>query len=439
MTESEVRRIDGEPTKEFFIYMLTRDISLIQAIADLLDNCVDGAKRLMPDSDYSKLWIRVEANEDYFKISDNCGGISVEIAEKYAFRFGRPKEMRNTEHSIGQFGVGMKRAFFKIGEVFEIDSVTDDSRFRVVQNVSEWAAKKDDWDFAFNMVEEGKKQRKSLDRGTAITIKKLFKSVATDFCLNGFKDRLNRALTSAHQDAIGKGLNITLNGEPLHSSAVELLTSDELLPSKKTLSFGKGHDEVRVILHCGIANSSPTEAGWYVYCNGRLVLGADRDRITGWGDGIGTYHNEYARFRGYVFFDADNSSLLPWTTTKSSVNQESPYYQATRNEMLIMMRPIISFLSKVAKEKKNVDEGEPTPLETKIKESQAKPLSVETQDVLFKAPLRSIEPKPAEKNNRISYSRPSVQVNKVKKVLGVKTLKEVGEKTFDYYVNMECE
>ncbi|MFT5622316.1 MAG: hypothetical protein ACI9FZ_000236, partial [Bacteroidia bacterium] len=36
MTENGVRRIEGEPTKEFFIYMLTRDISLIQAIADLL-------------------------------------------------------------------------------------------------------------------------------------------------------------------------------------------------------------------------------------------------------------------------------------------------------------------------------------------------------------------------------------------------------------------
>lgn len=355
MTESEVRKINGEPTKEFFIFMLTRDISLIQAIADLLDNCVDGAKRLNASNDYSKMWVRIEANKEQFRISDNCGGIGVDIAQNYAFRFGRPKEMPSTAHSIGQFGVGMKRAFFKIGEVFEIDSITDASRFRVVQNVTQWAQKKDDWDFAFNMVEE-KKQKASLDRGTSITIKNLFDGVASDFGLKDFRNRLYRALTSAHQDAINKGLSVTLNGEPLQSSVLELLASDELTPSKRTLKFGKGHEAVKVIIHCGVGNSSPSDAGWNIYCNGRLVLGADKSRLSGWGDGLANYHNEFARFRGYVFFDSDNSSLLPWTTTKSHVNEESSYFQATRNEMLGMMRPIISFLSKVAKEKKNVEE-----------------------------------------------------------------------------------
>jgi hypothetical protein len=38
--------IDAEPTKAFFIDMLTRDIPLDQAILDLVDNCVDGAKAL---------------------------------------------------------------------------------------------------------------------------------------------------------------------------------------------------------------------------------------------------------------------------------------------------------------------------------------------------------------------------------------------------------
>ena len=86
--------ISGEPTKEFFIAMLTRDIPLVQAIADLMDNCIDGAKRLRPAGDYAGLWVRLEASPTEFRISDNCGGISIDIARKYAFRFGRPEGMR---------------------------------------------------------------------------------------------------------------------------------------------------------------------------------------------------------------------------------------------------------------------------------------------------------------------------------------------------------
>ncbi len=36
--------INAEPTKGFFVDMITRDISLEQAVLDLVDNSVDGAK-----------------------------------------------------------------------------------------------------------------------------------------------------------------------------------------------------------------------------------------------------------------------------------------------------------------------------------------------------------------------------------------------------------
>lgn len=39
-------RINASPTKELFIFMLTRDVQLSRAIIDLVDNCVDGANRL---------------------------------------------------------------------------------------------------------------------------------------------------------------------------------------------------------------------------------------------------------------------------------------------------------------------------------------------------------------------------------------------------------
>lgn len=45
-------KIDASPTKSFFVYIIIKDIALDKAILDLIDNCVDGAKRLRPDENY---------------------------------------------------------------------------------------------------------------------------------------------------------------------------------------------------------------------------------------------------------------------------------------------------------------------------------------------------------------------------------------------------
>src|SRR5438067_1777019 len=100
--------IDAMPTKELFIDMLTRDISLIPAIIDLVDNSADGAKKDKGDGSLEDFWARLSIAPREFKLSDNCGGISVETAKKYAFRFGRPSGAPFVKHSVGQFGVGMK-------------------------------------------------------------------------------------------------------------------------------------------------------------------------------------------------------------------------------------------------------------------------------------------------------------------------------------------
>jgi hypothetical protein len=138
--------IDAMPTKELFIDMMTRDIPLIPAIIDLVDNCADGARRTRGDGSYNGLWARVEISPKEFRIADNCGGMTVDIARKYAFRFGRAAGMPSVSHSIGEFGVGMKRAIFKLGNKFRVESAAATSRFVVEQDVREWAKKKE-WQY----------------------------------------------------------------------------------------------------------------------------------------------------------------------------------------------------------------------------------------------------------------------------------------------------
>ena len=62
----------------------------------------------------------------------------MDTAQKYAFRFGRPEDAPPTTETVGRFGVGMKRALFKMGKMFEVESKTNDDHFQVDVNVADW-------------------------------------------------------------------------------------------------------------------------------------------------------------------------------------------------------------------------------------------------------------------------------------------------------------
>ncbi len=123
VTRTPDTTIDAGAEKRFFIEMLTKDIELLPAIVDLVDNSVDGARGLHPDGNLTGQWVKIEVADDSFTISDNSGGIPVDVARHYAFRFGRSRDFVGIKRSVGQFGVGMKRAIFKIGQLFTVESV----------------------------------------------------------------------------------------------------------------------------------------------------------------------------------------------------------------------------------------------------------------------------------------------------------------------------
>lgn len=433
--------IDASPTKDFFISMLVKDIGLIRAILDLVDNCVDGARRSRKNGDYSDLTVRIEATRDHFKIVDNCGGIPVDLARNYAFRFGRPEEMPKTPHSVGQFGVGMKRALFKLGSKFRIESTTIASRFVIEEDVDDWKSKKE-WQFEFKELDDELRKVQRDDRGTNITVTNLHKSVSEDFELENFQTRLKDELETAHLDSMEKGLAITLNQIPLQFRSIELLHSGQLRAAYKEMVFEeKNRPPMAVKIYAGISKSDHrSTAGWYVFCNGRLVLEADQTLTTGWGQGgettIPKYHGQFAMFRGYVLFDSDDAGRLPWNTTKTGVDADSSSFRAVRLEMINLMRPVIDFLNKLKEEKES--EADSKPLEEAVQNAVMAKVSVVKTSKVFTAP----KPKTrrVESNlGRIQYNKPLEEIEQVKKCLNVSTLREVGEKTFDYFLQMECE
>jgi hypothetical protein len=432
-------KVDASPTKDFFISMLIKDIGLTRAIIDLVDNCVDGARMLRPKGDYTGLRIQVEANKSYFQISDNCGGIPINVARDYAFRFGRSADMTANPHSIGQFGVGMKRALFKLGNKFRVESITQKSRFVIEEEVEKWKRKKE-WEFAFRELETSRKPVNISRTGTTIRVSQLHPSISDSLSLDTFLTRLATELAEAHLQTTARGLKLELNNVSLKHQNIVLLQSKIMKPAHKQLSFN-GNGKIDVDLYAGISDSDPSAAGWYIFCNDRLVLSADQSSVTGWGETregtLPKYHNQFARFRGYAFFDSKNAALLPWNTTKTGVDSDSPRYRATRLEMINLSRPVIDFLNRLDAEKE-IEVTDEKPLESTVKASKPAELVNIAARTTFLAP-KIVPEKIKPKNARIQYDRPLERVRQVQRALKVKTLRDVGEKTFEYFYDRECE
>ena len=352
----EPKTVKVEPTKELFVYILTRDIAHQAAIIELLDNSVDGARRVARNPDcLSEFEVDIDFDENKFRIRDNCGGIPLDVAINYAFRFGRAEGMQTVRRSIGQFGVGMKRALFSFGRSYVVESVTDKDWFRLKINLEDWL-KKTTWDF--ELLEYGDNDR-SKPIGTTIEINDLNEPAAALFGLEHFRIRVENEIRQKHGLFITHGLAVRLNGTSIPRHDWQVIIGGEFSPEYLEKMYNGGAAPVTARIYAGLGRSSPVEAGWYVICNGRLVLSADKSDKTGWGwlstemdaaTGTPRYHNQFARFRGYALFDSDDAGRLPWNTTKTDVDADDPIWRDARERMSAVMRPVIDFLNLVDSE-----------------------------------------------------------------------------------------
>ena len=443
--------IRAYPTKDLFISMLIKDITLRDAIGDLLDNSVDGALRLRKDKNYKGLWVKIQLNaeEGYFEIADNCGGISVEVARNYAFCFGRPEGSEDTPHSVGLFGIGMKRALFKLGKQFRVESVASASSFTMEVDVDRWKnddkeGQESDWTFQF--IEAKENQNNPEDQwGTTITVTKLHGEVQESFEIDNDVSELIEELQKEHLYNIDNGLEIQVQGKRLEAKQLELLASDKI----KTAYWKNTDAPLQVKIYAGVSEEDEENAdntGWYIFCNNRLVVGPEK--MLGWGVKgpirIPEYHSQYYRFRGYALLEAEDPNNLPWNTAKNGMDEDSSAYRAIFQKIVTLMRSVIDFLNKLHDEQTNYknEKISETPLQDALGEAQSRSLlQITSEDV----EQTFISPKPAEPQKTdsdivwIRYNVPVEIYDAVQQNLGLEKASEVGRKTFEYFHTREIE
>ncbi|MFA5417268.1 MAG: ATP-binding protein [Bacteroidales bacterium] len=436
--------VSADPAKSFFVSMLIKDITLRDAIGDLVDNAVDAIKEKVANIDnLSGFEVEIKLGKSYFSITDNGFGMEAKIARETAFNFGKSENHKLIDNSIGQFGIGMKRAFFKLGSNIKVKSISRTSKFDLTINVGEWLKEPKIWEFKFDQDSLKENEINDLkETGFKIHISNLSFDSQVSFDDNNFIDKLIKEISLEHMININKGLTIKINGFKLKPTQITLVNDDNIKPTY----WEKTSNGQTVKILAGISTYDSDEGGWYIFCNDRLIISKNKTAETVWtgskGDGVPLWHAQYFRFRGYVFFEAKDSSDLPWNTTKNGMDLDSPYYKEVRGQMINMTRQVMELLDKL-KEEKTKDNPQENQTLNKLVESSLKTATpvasvlkhTEVLNNKFHFPIKLFNPPRKSKSVRITYQVSKEKYEAVEQHLNAPSSKEVGLETFNYYFN----
>jgi hypothetical protein len=447
--------VNASPAKAFFVEMITRDIELQDAILDLLDNCIDGIRRIGKTRGahpYRGYYAKITFSEQEFVIEDNCGGIPFEIARRYAFMMGRPAEFKNgKEGTIGVYGIGMKRAIFKMGRSCTVLSDTKDKVFEV--NITkEWLEDDQNWRLEAVPVKDGLKAN-----GTRITVRDLHKGVKNELAEGSeFRKHFLGVVTKAYSFLLQKGFKVEVNGEDVSPQVPSLLwDKSEAAGALRPYIYRAELFGVDVFVVVGFRERPDTpsdeesearpkysseDAGWTVVCNDRVILPYDKTRQTGWGwGGIPSYHNQFIAITGFAFFEGYPSDL-PMTTTKRGVNANLDVYTLVREKMQMGVKHFVRFTNEwkgydVDKVFRNASRISVPEIENMVDEGEIKlhPVRGEGRQAQSVPNLPESPREITEK--RISFVKPVKEIRKVSKwLLGKEDRRpsEVGAECFDF-------
>lgn len=437
----------ASPTKQFFVSMLTRDISLADAILDLLDNCLDGAMRIADGGkvDYARHFVKIELTKDHFTIEDNCGGIPRDVAINYAFKMGRePDDDRDSDtETIGMYGVGMKRAIFKMGREALVRTRHGRDTFEV-PITSAWLDAKGWEPLPINEPTEAKE--KLAEPGTKIHVSELNPGVARHFANDAFVNEVTTAISQHFTMFLQWGLHVELNGKVVTPIHVEVLVSpreDGPAPYVYQKTIGDVTVSITVGLNTSrkfdsdddddddeeiVGQRSAATAGWTVLCNDRAVIVGDKSRLTGWGDLplVPLYHPQFAIITGIIEFRSKHAEKLPVTTTKRALDTSSEIWLESLVKMKEGMRVWISYTNDWknhprSDQSSHWKDSSPLPLGKAI-EAVALRLTARSSEgvVEFNPKKNNVLPRPEEKkpsSRKIVFSKPAEDVRIVSKML----------------------
>ena len=135
---------------------------------------------------------------------------------------GRVPTTQTDNPTIGIYGIGMKRAIFKIGKAATV--FTQNSGVKYAVKIPAYWASTGDWNFP---IEENPQDNPLTDNGTKVCITALNPGIAelwgTEGNISAFVESLKKAIQESYSLIIQKGFTIKINGKTVAANPVELL------------------------------------------------------------------------------------------------------------------------------------------------------------------------------------------------------------------------
>jgi hypothetical protein len=319
-----------------------------------------------------------------------------------------------------------------MGRRFEVATADAKDSYRIDVDVRKWL-RETSWDFRVEDRKDNSGQETEF--GTTIRCWDLYPGVSDLFQQEYFLRNLVSRIRTAQQHFMRNGFAIYINDEAIIPNEWQLQKGSGIDPLHQRFEDQLGDGPpLRTRLFAGVGPSNQSQAGWYVFCNGRCIVEADQSSATGWGDiagtggiGIPRYHNQFSRFRGYAFLDCAKSEKLPWNTTKTGLDYEDPAYRMLIGRLISATRPVIDFLNDLDRET-DIEEQD-RELSTSLRSSTATPIAnlPERAAFTYAAPTRR---GPALKS--ISYKKPESEVGELAAKLEVRAARDVGIRSFEY-------
>ena len=432
---------DASPEKRLFISLLTRDISLEAAFLDLIDNSVNAAlvsfsNRLDTARDYLTLLddpevkpvadIRINFSPDRIGVTDTAPGISLQTARHHVFRFGRPDHTGRDTDRLSVYGLGLKRAIFKAGRRIQITSDHAAGGFDLDLDVIEWA-KKETGPWQFDLVPRDPVERSQC--GTTIEITDLLDQTSTRLDDGFFEASLRERVARTYSYFLNKFVSICVNDRPI--DAINL----RIGKNTATDSFSEGPVTCAITAGLGSPDGDKYRdkgSGWFIFCNGRNVISADKSPLTGWQNELPIFQPKHRPFLGTVYFVSKYPDRLPWDTTKSRINEDSSIWQSAKPRMAAVGRSVTSFL-----DSRYSDPG------TDSDHKDLRQVAGERMDVIRASSTESrnfVKPKISKNPNvQIQYSAKLDHVKRIAKYLSRPAMSgsAIGRHTFDFFLRNE--
>ena len=340
---STIKRIDITPKKKLLRSMAT-DLDFRMALFEIIDNSIDAWRKAQTGT---KLMIHIYADRpnNSLMYTDNAGGVKENnISELFTLGDNGSKTSQET---IGEFGVGIKRALFFMAKRFVLESrAQQETGFKTELDVNSYF---DDENWEMSYI-----SGTNLDEGfTRITFSEM------NFTMSEKLERdLRKNIAETYAYTLtGKG-EIFINDTPVTFYKFESWAKFEdpygdYSPENVRFKIDSGGAQIEVTVKIGLMESfaQTGEYGFYIYCNDRLAIRAGKTPELGFNDSEFHYpHARFARFRCELFINGPGS-LMPWNSTKSGLNFDNPIIKKILPDIKKLAYHYLKFSSKIASDK----------------------------------------------------------------------------------------